>query len=84
MTVGQKHLRYVLSEKFSPFGSWKFKKDTKFYNNLIDKCDWTNLTRKNTNIYVYATIDKLPYIDFFTKFASFLSLSQAEIAFYQV
>ena len=25
-----------------------------------NKCDWTNLTRKNINIYVYTAIDKLP------------------------
>ena len=30
--------------------------------------------------YVYVAVDKLPYIDFFTKFASFSSLSQAENA----
>ena len=70
MTLGLKHLRCVLSEKFQ--------KDAKFYNKIINKCDWINLTRKNTNTSVYATIDKFPSVDFFPKFASFLSLSQTE------
>ena len=78
ITVGLKHLRYVLSEKLSPFGTWKFQNNAKFYNKIINKCDWTNLTRKNINIYVYTTIDKLPSVDFFPKFAS-LSLSQTGI-----
>ena len=80
MTVGLKHLRCVPSETFSFFGTSKFQKDAKFYSKIIKKCDWANLIRKNTNIYVYATIDKLPSADFFSKFASFLSLYQTESA----
>ena len=44
-----------------------------------NKWDWTNLTRKNKNIYVYTTIGKLPSVDFSPKFAS-LSLPQTESA----
>ena len=44
-----------------------------------NKWDWTNLTRKNKNIYVYTTIGKLPSVDFSQKFAS-LSLPQTESA----
>ena len=31
------------------------KKKAKFYK-IINKCDWTNLTRKNKNIYIYIYI----------------------------
>ena len=77
MTVGLKHPTCVLSKKLSPFGTWKFQKKSKFYKKIINKCDWTTLSRKNINIYVSA-IEKLLSVDFSIKFASFLSLSQTK------
>ena len=77
MTVGLEHPTCVLSKKLSPFGTWKFQKKSKFYNKIINKCDWTTLSRRNINIYVSA-IEKLLSVDFSIKFASFLSLSQTK------
>ena len=55
----------------------KISKKSKFYNKIINKCDWTTLSRRNINIYVSA-IEKLLSVDFSIKFASFLSLSQTK------
>ena len=38
------------------------KKKQNFYNKIINRCNWTNLTRENINIYVYTTIGKLPSV----------------------
>ena len=76
MTLGLKCLRCVLSEKFQL--------DAKFYHKIINKCDWTNLTRKNTNTSVYAKIDKFPSVDFFPKLhPSYLCL-RLRVLLYQV
>ena len=44
------------------------------------RLDKLNQLRKNINIYVYKTIDKLLSAFFFHKFTSFLSFSQTESA----
>ena len=41
------------------FVTRKFKKNSKFYNKIINKCDMINLTRKNINICVYTTLEDL-------------------------
>ena len=83
-TFKEKHDRKTKTSKMCTerkiLSCWylKIPKNAKSFNKIINKCDWTNLTRKKYE-YIYA-IDKLPSVDFFPKFASFLSLSQTESA----
>ena len=61
---GTKTSKMCIERKILSCWYLKIPKNAKFYNKIMNKCDWTNLPRKNINIYVYTTIDKLASVDF--------------------